>query len=184
MGPFFDLGQKHIIRYLFDGGQNPPLPPVTRGGQKQYSPCLCEGVAGQRPGFRYSGFTFLRFANASDRSSCLLRCPWSLWFSAKFVVVPQQTHQQLCQCTESAVSRCSRVGHLPDGSVSVTLVWTRIYHVIHVKKDRIVFRYKEETRICIVLVEQRRLVQASGVLEQLCLSSKSPFLTSDSWLVL
>ena len=33
--------------------------------------------------------------------------PWSRWFSAKFVVVPQQTHQQLCQWTESAVSRCA-----------------------------------------------------------------------------
>ena len=53
-----------------------------------------------------------------------------------------------------------------DGYVSVTLVWTRIHHVIHVtQKDRIVFRYKEETHICIVLVEQLRLAQAfqSGV---------------------
>ena len=33
--------------------------------------------------------------------------PCSRWFSAKFVVVPQQTHQQLCQWTESAVSRCA-----------------------------------------------------------------------------
>ena len=33
-----------------------------------------------------------------------------------------------------------RVGHFSDGSVSVTLVWTRIHHVIHVtQKDRIVF---------------------------------------------
>ena len=33
--------------------------------------------------------------------------PWSPWFSAKLVVVPQQTYQQLCQCTEAAASRCA-----------------------------------------------------------------------------
>ena len=34
--------------------------------------------------------------------------------------------------------------HFSDGPVSVTLVWSRIHHVIHVtQKDRIVFRYKK-----------------------------------------
>ena len=47
-----------------------------------------------------------------------------------------------------------RVGHFSDGSVSVTLVWTRIHHVIHVtQKNRIVFRCREETRICVIFVK-------------------------------
>ena len=62
-----------------------------------------------------------------------------------------------------------RVGHFSDGSVSVTRVWTRIHHVIHMtQKDGIVFWYKEEVPIGIVF-EQRRLVQAYQVLEQLCI---------------
>ena len=126
-------------------------------------------------------------ASPPDRSIPLIaRVLWYRWFSAKLVVVAQQTHQQLCQCTESAVFRCAsfpRVGHFSDGSVSVKLVWTRIHHVIHeTQKDRIVFRHREETRICVIPVKQRRLAQAlSGPCAALHRPvSKSSSLTSDS----
>ena len=59
------------------------------------------------------------------------RVPWSRWFSAKLVAIPQQTYQQLGQCAESAASRCagSSVVHFSDGTV--VFIWTRIYQ----KKD-------------------------------------------------
>ena len=44
MVPFFDLGQKKSHGDFFDLGQNPPLP----WWEKQYSPCLCEGVTQTR----------------------------------------------------------------------------------------------------------------------------------------
>ena len=47
------------------------------------------------------------FPCALDVLACV--STWSVisLMLVKFVVVPQQTHQQLCQCTESAASRCA-----------------------------------------------------------------------------
>ena len=51
-GVFFRLRPKKNHRDLFDLGQNPPLPPpsprIPRGGQKQYSQCLCDAFTQTR----------------------------------------------------------------------------------------------------------------------------------------
>ena len=148
----------------------------------------CAKSSGQpwRPWSRSPSQWAWKFAACECLPSACKFDVWSQWLSAKLVAVPQQNHQQLCQCTESAASRCV-------GSLDCPFLWWLCgvrslslqdgeRGLVHPMEEslsvflstRLTDRRFSRIHCCIdkhriFSIERRRLAQASPVLEQLCI---------------